>query len=308
MAEHSAEHRAEHGVECGRADVGRGIELAYECFGDPSGQPLLMVMGLAAQMLLWPDAMCEQLADRGFRVVRYDNRDVGLSTRLDQHAPPSLPTLLATVARPQRVSAAYTLRDMADDAAGLLDHLGWSSAHVVGASMGGMIAQTLAIHHPERVRSLTSIMSTTGSRRVGLPAPRALKALLTRPEPTAEAYAEHLVGFLKLTGSPAYPHDPDDVRALARACFARGMAGAGAARHLHAVLASGSRTHGLRSVKVPTLVMHGCDDPLVSVSGGVATAEAVPGAELRLFPGMGHDLPKPLWGEMIDRIAGVALR
>lgn len=296
-------------TDMGRVTTPEGIELAWESFGRPTDRPLLLVMGLAAQMLLWPDALCEALAARGFHVVRFDNRDVGLSSRLDHLPAPGLGQLMASVLSSGNAGQpGYRLSDMARDAVALLDGLGWEAAHVVGASMGGMIAQTLAIEHPDRVRSLTSIMSTTGSRRVGLPTPKALRALLSRPAPTEAAYADHLVRFLALTGSPAYPAAEADVRALARACFARGMAGAGAARHLHAVVASGSRRQGLAGVRVPSLVMHGLDDPLVHVSGGRATAEALPDAELRLFPGMGHDLPRALWPEMVDRIAAVALR
>ena len=292
----------------GRVTTPEGVQLAWESIGRPGDEPVLLIMGLGAQMLLWPDTLCADLAARGHHVVRFDNRDVGLSTRFDHLPPPPLGRLLATVARPRPECAAYSLSDMARDAVGLLDGLEWSSAHVVGASMGGMIAQTLAIEHPSRVRSLTSIMSTTGSRRVGYPAPRALRALLTRPEPTEQGYAEHFLRFLQLTGSPAYPHDPSEVRALARACFARGLAGPGAGRHLHAVLASGSRRRDLPAVRVPSLVMHGEADPLVHPSGGRATAALLPEAELRLFPGMGHDLPKPLWPEMVDRIHALTLR
>lgn len=286
------------------ADLPNGIRLAWESVGE--GEPLLLVMGLGAQMLMWPESFCRMLAERGFRVIRFDNRDVGLSTRLDQHGPVGLPRLLGALAGKGRDRAPYRLHDMAHDAVLLMDHLGIGDAHVVGASLGGMVAQQLAIQAPSRVRSLTSIMSTTGSRRVGMPAPRALKALLTPMETTEEAHARRFVWFFQEVGSPAYPADPADLEAIARASFARGLAGDGFGRQLLAVLSSGNRTEGLQGLDLPALVIHGDKDPLVTPSGGEATAKAIPGARFMRVAGMGHDLPKPVWPRFVDGICEVA--
>src|SRR3954447_7476784 len=287
-----------------RADVGRGIELAYERFGDASDPPLLLVMGLATQMLGWPDEFCADLAGRELFVVRFDNRDIGLSTHLDHAPPPNLPAALMG----DTSSAAYTLADMARDAAGLLDRLGVQSAHVVGASMGGMIAQTLAIEHPERVRTLTSIMSTTGDPRVGGASQEALGVLLAPPARDRAEAIERTVSTYRVIGSPAYELDEPALRERAGRSFDRAYDPAGVARQLLAVLASEDRTPRLREVRLPALVIHGSDDPLVRVSGGRATAAAIPGAELLELDGMGHDLPRALWPQISDRITAVVER
>jgi pimeloyl-ACP methyl ester carboxylesterase len=281
-----------------------GLELEYDTFGDPADPPLVLVMGLGAQMITWEDGFCELLAGRGFFVVRYDNRDVGLSTYFDHLPPPDL----AALAAGDLTSAPYRLSDMADDAVGLFDALGIAKAHVVGASMGGMIVQQLAIDHPDRLLSVTSIMSTTGDRSVGQAEPEAL-ALLTRPPATTreQAIADSVAGYRRL-GSPGYPDDEAFLLAKAALHVDRARHPVGTLRHAAAVLASGDRTDGLRAVRLPTLVVHGDADPLINVSGGKATAEAIPDAELLILPGMGHNLPRAVWPELTDAITRVTAR
>ena len=281
-----------------------GIEVAYEAFGDPADPVALLVMGLGVQMLGWDAELCELLAGRGFYVVRFDNRDVGRSTKIEGGPRPDI----FGAAAGDTSSASYTLDEMADDCAGLLDHLGVEGAHLVGASQGGMIAQTLAIRHRERVLSLVSIMSTTGDRAVGQPHPEALPALMTRPPADREGFAEFVVGAWKVIGSPGFDPDEEALRARAGAVYDRGIHPDGTARQLVAILASGDRTEALRRLDVPTVVIHGMDDPLIDVSGGEATAAAIPGARLELIPGMGHDLPRQLWPRFVDLIAENAAR
>jgi pimeloyl-ACP methyl ester carboxylesterase len=278
-----------------------GIQIVYDTFGDPSAPPLLMIMGLGAQMIDWDEEFCAQLAARGYWVIRFDNRDVGLSTRFDEAG---VPNVLAMMQAPeQAVEVPYTLRDMADDAVGLLDALRIEAAHVVGASMGGMIAQTVAIHHPERVRTLTSIMSTTGDPSLPPPKPEAA-AILVTPAPTdRQGHLEYAIKTWQVLNGPVYPLDEDRTRERAGRSFDRGLSPAGTARQLAAILASGSRKEALRSVSAPTLVIHGDADPLVPVEGGIDTANAIPGAELVIVEGMGHGLPVEVWPQVIDAIA-----
>ncbi len=280
-----------------RAAVGR-IELAYETFGDTDAPPMLLIAGLATQMLGWDEQFCMQLADKGFHVIRFDNRDVGRSTHLDDA---DVPNLRAMMRGRGRSAAPYTLVDMADDTAGLLDALGLESAHVVGMSMGGMIAQQLAISHPHRVRTLTSMMSTP-SRAVGQARLKAQRVLFLPPATDQEAAAQRALKVYRVIGSPGYPVDEGRVADVARRSFARGNDPAGVARQYAAIVVSPDRSPGLRALTIPTLVIHGEDDPLVQVDGGRATAKTVPGARLVVVPGMGHDLPQQLWPRLVDEV------
>jgi pimeloyl-ACP methyl ester carboxylesterase len=281
-----------------------GIELEYDAFGDPADPALLLIMGLGTQLTEWPPEFCRLLAGRGFHVVRYDNRDIGLSTQFD-HLP--TPDLLAIMTG-DTSTAPYLLEDFAHDAAGLLDALGVDRAHIVGASMGGMIAQELVTRYPKRVLSLCSIMSTTGDRAVGQPSPAATAALLL-PAATSRASAiERGVAMLKVISSPGYPPTEQWMRDRTGEAYDRAYRPAGGMRQLAALVASPDRTPALREVTVPTVVIHGEADQLVDVSGGKATAAAIPGAELVLYPGLGHDLPEALWTPMIDVIARNAAR
>ncbi len=284
-------------------DVGRGVTLCYETFGDPANPTALLVMGLGTQMVAWHEDFCLQLADRGLHVVRFDNRDIGRSTHMKGRAP----TIRQLLTRSKR-AAHYTLRDMADDAAGLLEELELAPAHVVGASMGGMIAQCLAARHPEAVRSLTSIMSNTGSLRSGQPALRVYSVFLRRAPSEREAFIEHMERVFAAIGSRGLPRDPEDIRALAAMSYDRDRDPEAAGRQLAAIIAAGDRTPELRRITAPTLVIHGSADRLVSPSGGRATARAIPGADLVMIPGMGHDLPRAAWPTLLDAIAGHALR
>jgi pimeloyl-ACP methyl ester carboxylesterase len=287
-----------------RVAPANGIELAYQEMGPAGGEPLLLVMGLATQMIAWAEGFCGLLAERGFRVVRFDNRDIGRSTKLESAGVPRRADMMLG----RRASAPYLLRDMAADTTGLMDHLGIDSAHVVGASMGGMIAQTVAVESPERVRSLVSIMSNTGSRWTGMPSRRAMAVLLARPPRGREAAIERAVRTFKVIGSPGYPFEEDRVRDVAGRSYARGHSGAGVLRQLHAITASGDRTQALRGVRAPTSVIHGNRDPLIRPAGGHATARAVAGARLKMVDGMGHDLPRKLWPVFAEEIATNAAR
>ena len=286
-----------------RARVG-ALEIAYETFGAPDDPPLLLIMGLGTQMIGWPDEFCRALEARGLYVIRFDNRDIGLSTHL--HDAPA-PDVMAALAGDTR-SASYTLTDMAADAAGLLDALALTSAHVVGASLGGMVAQTLAIEHPQRVRSLTSIMSTTGDRRVGAPTQAGAAALMAPPARDRDGAIDRALNSARAIGSPGFPLDEQAVRDRASRSFDRAFDPPGVARQLVAVLASPDRTSQLHELAVPTLVIHGADDALIGVSGGRATAAAIPGADLVIIEGMGHDLPRDLWPELAGHIGDLIAR
>ena len=287
------------------APIGRGIELCYQTFGEPDDDPLLLVMGLGGPMNWWDTELCAALARAGFYVIRYDNRDTGRST----HVPGRVTrTTLVRAFTGRRVRAPYSMADLADDAFGLMDHLGLESAHVAGVSMGGMIVQTMAIAHPERVRSLTSIMSTTGKRSVGWQHPSLLPGLLAGRKPGKEAYVASSAATWRLIGSPAYPQQDAAIRARAEETYDRGVSTAGVMRHMLAVLTQPNRAARLRSVRVPTLVVHGLADKMVHVSGGRATAAAVPGAELLLITGMGHDLPPELFETFVRAIRRTADR
>jgi pimeloyl-ACP methyl ester carboxylesterase len=280
-----------------------GIEIEYDAFGRANDPTLLLVMGFGAQMILWREEFCEALAARGLHVVRYDNRDVGLSTKLDHLPAPSLADMGGAIGRAAALPAPYRLSDMAADAVGLLDALGVDAAHVVGASMGGMIAQTIAIEHPTRVHTLVSIMSTTGASDLPPPRPEAVTALLAPVATERAAAVERGLAMSRALGSPAYPFDPADERALIERTFDRGVYPAGVARQLAAVLAAGSRREQLAAVRAPTLVIHGMADPIIPVECGRDTAAAIPGAQLLEIEGMGHDLPRVLWPTIVDAIA-----
>jgi pimeloyl-ACP methyl ester carboxylesterase len=283
--------------------IANGHEVCYETFGDPADPALLLTMGLATQMLGWHDDFCAALADRGFFVIRYDNRDVGRSQKMDGR----VPTLFELLRRDKR-AASYTLEDMAADAIGLLDHLGVERAHVIGASMGGMIAQTLAARYPERVRSLVSMMSNTGARWSGQPPLRMYPVLLKQPPKGREGYQAHAVEVFSKIGSPAFERDDDDLRRIAGMSFDRGINPAGTLRQIAAIIASGDRTPLLRTIDVPTLVIHGSKDRLIPPSGGRATARAIPGAQLLVVEGMGHDLPRAVWPRLVEAIEQNAAR
>ena len=289
-----------------KATVSEGIEICFQTFGDPSDRPLLLVMGLGGPMTWWPVDLCRRLAARGFFVIRYDNRDTGHSTRLRQHRVSRRQVVEAFLGR--RIELPYSLRDMAEDAIGLLDHLGIEAAHVAGVSMGGMIAQTLAIEHPERVLSLTSVMSTTGRRTEGFQHPLLLPNLLRRGARTEDQYVEATLAFSKVIGSPGY-RDPDDVvRDRAHETWSRGVNMYDTMRHMLAVVTQRDRTRDLAKLRIPATVVHGDKDKMVHTSGGRATARAIPGAELVVVPGMGHDLPTGLFDVLVDAISRTADR
>jgi pimeloyl-ACP methyl ester carboxylesterase len=279
-----------------------GIDICYEIFGDANAEPMLLIMGLGAQMVLWDDEFCQQLAARGFRVIRFDNRDIGQSEKL--HGGKRLTPLELFKLRFLRipVAAPYRLRDMAEDTIGLMDALGIKSAHLVGASMGGMIAQETAISFPQRVRSLTSIMSTTGNPKVPPPTREAAAMLMAPPPATKAEYIERFAKTWKVLRVGSFPEDEARDASRAERTFARGLNPAGVGRQLRAILASGSRKERLHAVTAPTLVIHGTVDPLVRPEGGKDTAASIPGAKLLMIEGMGHALPIPMWPRIIDAI------
>jgi pimeloyl-ACP methyl ester carboxylesterase len=279
-------------------DVGRGITLCYETYGDPADPPVVLVMGLATQMIAWHEDFCEQLADRGFYVVRFDNRDIGRSTHLG-FRPPTMRQMLRRRVGPEQ----YSLSDMAEDTAGLIRELEIAPAHVVGASMGGMIGQVLAAEHPEVVRSLTSIMSTTGSRWHGQPALSVYKYLLRPPPRDREGYVERAAEVFGLVGSTGFPRDESYIRERAARSYDRGYDVRAGGRQLGAIVASADRTEQLRTIRAPTLVIHGTVDKMIKPSGGRATAKAIPGARLLEIEGMGHDLPRGVWPQILDAIS-----
>ncbi|MDP4574029.1 alpha/beta fold hydrolase [Qipengyuania sp. G39] len=284
-----------------------GIEIHYEEHGDSAADPMLLIMGFGAQLTLWPDELVEALAGHGFRVIRYDNRDIGLSEKFDGVKAPGIlkMTLLTKLGFTPKVP--YTLADMADDGVGLLDALEIDRAHIVGASMGGMIAQHVAARYSQRCKSLTSIFSTTGNPKLPAARPEALKALVARPKSMEEeALVDHGVMLARTIGSPGYPSDEERLRDRARASVQRSIYPEGPTRHLSAIVADGDRREMLKDISVPTLVMHGEDDPLVPVEGGRDTAAAIPGAKLKTIPGWGHDLPLELVDEVAEAIASHA--
>ena len=279
-----------------------GVEIVYDTFGESSAAPMLLIMGLGEQMIGWDEDFCTQLASHGYWVIRFDNRDVGLSTRLDEAGVPDILALFQAQTQGKSMQVPYTLHDMADDVVGLLDALDVESAHVVGISMGGMIAQEMVIHHPERVRTLTSIMSSTGNPDLPPPSNEAMSILVT-PFPTdREGYIENAIHTWKILSGPGFPIEEVRIKERAGRAFDRGLSLAGTARQLAAILASGSRKERLRSVTQKTLVIHGDADPLVPVECGRDTAASIPGAELLIIEGMGHDLPLAVIPRVIEAI------
>jgi len=281
-----------------------GIQIEYETFGDLSGRPLLLIIGLGGQMIHWDGDLCKDFAARGHYVIRFDNRDVGLSTKFGKAGVPNLPEIFGKLLRGEKVNPPYTLDDMANDAVALLDALHIPKAHLCGMSMGGMIAQTIAIRRPERVLSLTSIYSTTGNPQVPQPKPEII-ALLTAPPPAErQAFIEHMLRLMKAISGPGFPPDEPWTRKIMEETYDRSFYPEGVARQLVAILTQGNRVPALSSVKVPSLVIHGTGDPLVSVEGGKDTARAIPGSELMLIEGMGHDLPHGgAWPRIVEAIA-----
>jgi pimeloyl-ACP methyl ester carboxylesterase len=287
------------------APLSTGVDICYDTTGDPADEPLLLVMGLGGPLIWWENGLCDLLAAAGFFVIRYDNRDVGRSSRLTGGGGSA--RWVRAVLRDPR-AAPYSLADMADDAVALLDHLGIASAHICGVSMGGMIAQTLAIIHPERARSLLSVMSTTGRRSVGWQHPRLFPLLFGPRRRSRQEYIEAAVALWALIGSPAYPLDPERVRIRAAQTWDRGVDAAGVNRQMLAIMSAPDRTPALRRLDLPTMVIHGTADRLVHFSGGRATARAIPDAELELVPGMGHDIPPQLWPQLVRAVTRTAGR
>ena len=281
-----------------------GIEIEYETIGDAAAPPILLVMGLGMQLVAWPDPFCHALVERGFRVIRFDNRDVGLSTKVGDGRP-NVGLALTAAWLGLSIDAPYTLDDMAADTVGLLDALGVERAHVVGASLGGMIAQVVAARYAERVLSLTSLMSSSGNRRYWFAKPRAGLALFSRPADPDDlaSVVDHLVRIFETIGSPGYPTDPVELRAKLESAVRRSHDPAGTARQLVAIAASGDRRELLRRIAVPSLVIHGAADPLIRVEAGRDTARNIPGARLLVIDGMGHDLPPGVRPILVDAIA-----
>jgi len=283
-----------------------GIQLCYETFGDRTNPPLILIMGLATQMIVWDDDFCNLLAARGFWVIRFDNRDIGMSTRFPKARTPSFAELMLAQLTRIKFRVPYTLRDMAADTVGLMDALGVRSAHVVGASMGGMIAQELTILYPARVRSLTSIMSSTGDPRLPRATPRALAVLGKKVPLDREGYVREYVATWRVLAGDHFPFNAERTARQGAAGYERGINPPGASRQLLAIIASGNRKKALRGVKIPTLVIHGTADPLVPVEHGRDTARTVLGARLLLVEGMGHSFPREVWPRIIDAIAAHA--
>ena len=288
-----------------------GISIEYETFGADKAEPILLIMGLGAQMTRWPLAFCERLAARGFQVIRFDNRDVGLSTHFVEAGVPDMAQVFGAVVGGKAPPVPYTLGDMAADSVGLMDALGIAKAHIVGASMGGMIAQLVAADHPEHALTLTSIMSTTGNPGLPQAKPEAMAVLTNRPPSPHEdevAYLAHSLAGARVIGSPGYPFEEAEVSERILSDVKRAYNPTGFSRQIAAVAATGDRREKLKHITVPTLVIHGADDPLAPLAGGHDTAESIPGADILVVPGMGHDLPPALFDTMIDAIVSVTKR
>jgi pimeloyl-ACP methyl ester carboxylesterase len=291
----------------GKAHVAAGVDVTYDVMGE--GAPMLLIMGIGAQRVFWDDRLCELIAARGFKVIRYDHRDIGESSRLNHLPVPDFRKTMVRRLAGLRVDAPYTLSDMARDSIALLSHLGIERAHIVGCSMGGMIAQHIAIEHPARVLSMTSIMSAPGARRYLVSTrPSALKTLFSAPPKTADAAADHAVKVFTALGGSKFEPDVEALRRNGRISFERGANPRGFLRHFAAICASGNRTKALGRVRAPVLVFHGEEDPLIAVSAGRATARAIPGARLHTVPGMGHHMPPGVWNELVTALTENAAR
>jgi pimeloyl-ACP methyl ester carboxylesterase len=280
-----------------------GIQIEYETFGEPGSRPLLLIMGFAGQLIIWDEELCKQIAQRGYYVIRFDNRDVGLSTKIDDAGVPDIMKTIEALMKGEPVNPPYTIEDMADDAIGLLNALAIDKAHICGMSMGGLIAQTLAVNYPQRVLSLISIYSNMGDPEDPQPKPEAFEFLTTPFPEEREANIEHAMKLFHTITGPGFPFDEEWHRNIAAQAFDRAFYPQGPARHLVAILSQKNRRPALASVSVPTLVVHGTDDPMVPVECGKNTAAAIPGAELMIIDGMGHDIPHSgAWPQIVDAI------
>lgn len=279
-----------------------GISIEYDTFGSGAGRPLLLVMGLGAQMIHWRDGFCEMLADRDHFVIRFDNRDSGLSEKFGHHGIPDMGEMAAKLMAGEPAGAPYSLDDMAADAFGLLDELGVDAAHVCGASMGGMIVQAMALNAPGRIRSLTSIMSSTGNPALPPSTDEAMAAMLSPAATSRDEAIERTVRVGRVIGSPGYPVAEEEARMKAAEAYDRAFYPEGVARQIAAIAAHGNRRPGLEALDLPALVIHGADDPLVRVEGGHDTHQALRGSKLKVVEGMGHDLPEALWPEIVEAI------
>ncbi len=282
-----------------------GIQIEYDTFGDRADRPLLMVMGLGAQMTAWPRGFCEQLAEAGHYVVRFDNRDVGLSEKFDAAGIPDIPGMMMKAAAGEAVTAPYTLDDMADDGFGLLDALDIERAHICGASMGGMIAQAMAIRAPRRLKSVTSIMSSTGNRELPPAKPEAMAALMSPPGQNRDEMITRAISVSRTIGSPAYPATEAEIRERSLEAFERSFYPVGVARQMAAVAAHGNRKPALEKLSIPALVIHGRADPLVPLEAGLDTHAALRGSKLLVIDGMGHDLPRQVWPQIVAGVAAL---
>lgn len=280
-----------------------GIQIEYDTFGDPSSPALLLIAGNGAQLLVWDVEFCEALAKTGLFVIRFDNRDAGLSTKFDAAGIPDMMATIKAAMEGKPVESPYTLDDMADDAVGLLDALGIGKAHICGASMGGMIAQVIACRHPKRVRSLTSIMSTTGNPSLPQGKPEAIAAVVAPAPAGRKACIEHNLNVWRKIWSPGFPFEEERARTFMEQCFDRSYHPQGMARQNTAIIANGDRRAKLSTIRVPALVIHGADDPLIPVDGGKDTACVIPGANLLIIDGMGHDMPRGAWPQIISAIS-----
>lgn len=283
--------------------MANGIQIEYDTFGDRSSSVLLLIAGNGAQLLFWDAGFCELLAQKGLFVIRFDNRDAGLSTKFDEAGVPDIMAAIKSAMEGKHIAATYSLDDMADDCVGLLDALHIEKAHICGASMGGMIAQVVSYRHPQRVLSLTSIMSNTGNPHLSQGQPDAIAAVVATPPSEREAYIEHNLKIWQKIWSPGFPFEKERARTYLEKSYDRSYYPQGMARQNMAILSCGDRRASLSSIKVPTLVIHGSGDPLIPIEAGKDTARVISGADLLIIEGMGHDLPTGSWSEIVNAIS-----